>query len=196
MIDYNDYLKEKIINLYFKKEKIGNFSIIEEDFKFLDQYFNNNIKPNIYDVSELLQNIINYYKTDFSLQNKIGLDFLNQLITSRQAVKEFLQQTPLSKPNITLIHKQELEVKYTTVANQYGLKEFYYTLNPNLSPNENYDKAILLLKKTCIELEKLQKHLNIEDSSKLGNGILSIQVNWQEDPRNNGYYNYCSIPFV
>ena len=192
IMTYNEYIKQKIINIYELKQKIGKTNINKKDFNFLDPLFEQTIRPNIYNISELLQDVINHYQSHHELQNKIGLDFLNNIIYHRVKVSSFLQQTPLSKPNITFIHKQELDIKYTTVANQYGLKEFYYTLNPNLSPNENYDKAILLLNKTCTELEKLRKHLNIQDSSKLGNGILSIQVNWQEDPGNNGYYNYCS----
>ena len=194
-MSYNDYLKEKFINLYLKNEKIGKHFIQITDFIFLNKAFlevEQPIKPAVKNIEQLFSYIESDFNNDLILKNKIGFDFLEQLKRERKTSSIFLKQTPLSKPNITLIHKQELEVEYTTVANQYGLKEFYYTLNPNLSPNEKYEKAILLLNKTCIELENLKKHLNIEDSTKLGNGILSIQVNWQEDPKNNGYYNYCS----
>ena len=191
-MNYSQYLKEKIINLYSTRQKIG--KTLKSNFDFLDNHFNQDtlIKPNIFSVSEILQYIITDFESNLKLKNLIGLDFLNSLIDARRTSKNFLIQEPLTTPQIIDIQKQELETKYTEIANQYGLKEFYYSLNPNLSPNENYAKAILLLNKTCIELEKLKKHLNIEDSSKLGNGVLSIQVNWQEDPRNNGYYNYCS----
>ena len=191
-MNYSQYLKEKIINLYSTRQKIG--KTLKSNFDFLDNHFNQDtlIKPNIFSVSEILQYIITDFESNLKLKNLIGLDFLNSLIDARRTSKNFLIQEPLTTPQIIDIQKQELETKYTEIANQYGLKEFYYSLNPNLSPNENYDKAILLLNKTCIELEKLKSNLNIEDSFKIGNGILSIQVNWQEDPRNNGYYNYCS----
>ena len=189
---YNSYLKEKIINLYLISQKIGKHSVKDEDFNFLDQYFNNEIIQNVYIVSELLQNIIKDYESNHLLQNKIGIDFLNQLIISRERANIFLKPTPLEQPQITIEQKQDLEEKYIELANKYGLKEFYYTLNPKLTPEENYDKAILLLNKTEIELTKLQDTLDIKEPNKIGNGILSIQVNWQEDKDNNGYYNYCS----
>lgn len=189
---YPDYLKQKIINLYTINQKIGKHPIVKQDFDFLNKYFDDNIKPNIYSVSELLQNIIRNYRIDNIIQTKIGLDFLNNLTYQRTQADVFLQQTSLLQPQITSEKKQELEDKYTEVANKYGLKEFYYTLNPNLNPEENYEKAILLLNKTTLELEKIQKKLNIKDSYKIGNNILSIQVNFQEEPQNQGYYNYCS----
>ena len=60
---YNEYLKNKIINLYEINEinkKIGTHSIKTEDFKFLDSSFEffPKLNKNIYSVSELLQNII------------------------------------------------------------------------------------------------------------------------------------------
>ena len=191
---YNECLKQKTINLYLINQKIGKHSVVLNDFYFLDKYFDNNnkINNNVYSVSELLQYIINDYKNNLPIKNKIGFDFLNQLIRSREAVNAFLQQTPLQQPQITDQQKQELEQRYTEIANKYGLKEFYYTLNPNLNPEENYDKAILLLDKTQLELNKLQQTLDINDFYKIGNNILSIQVNWQEEPQNQGYYNYCS----
>jgi len=189
---YNSYLKEKIINLYLISQKIGKHSVKDEDFNFLDQYFNNEIIQNVYIVSELLQNIIKDYESNHLLQNKIGIDFLNQLIISRERANIFLKPTPLEQPQITIEQKQDLEEKYTELVNKYGLKEFYYNLEPTLTPKENYDKAILLLNKTEIELTKLQDTLDIKEPNKIGNGILSIQVNWQEDKDNNGYYNYCS----
>ena len=189
---YPDYLKQKIINLYTINQKIGKHPIVQQDFDFLNKYFDNNIKPNIYSVSELLQNIIKNYRTDNIIQTKIGLDFLNNLVYQRTQSEVFLQQIPLQQPQITVQQKQDLEQKYTEVANKFGLKEFYYTLNPNLIPQENYNKAISLLNKTQLELDKLQQILGINEPHKIGNGILNIQVNWQEDPQNNGYYNYCS----
>lgn len=51
---YNSYLKEKIINLYLIKQKIGKHFINESDFQFLDQYFTHEIKSNVYVISELL----------------------------------------------------------------------------------------------------------------------------------------------
>ena len=189
---YNFYLKEKIINLYLINQKIGKHSVKDEDFNFLDQYLNYEIKTSVYVISEVLYDIIENYKSDLLLQNKIGIDFLNALIRSRETANDFLKQSPLKQPQIELKQKQELEEKYTELANKYRLKEFYYTLNANLTPEENYDKAILLLNKTEIELTKLQETLDIENPYKIGNGILSIQVNWQEEPQNNGYYNYCS----
>lgn len=154
---YPDYLKQKIINLYTINQKIGKHHIVEQDFNFLNKYFDNNIKPNIYSVSELLQNIIKNYRTDNTIQTKIGLDFLNNLVYQRTQAEVFFQQTPLQQPQITAQQKQDLEKKFTEVANKYGLKEFYYTLNPNITHEENYNKAILLLGKTQLELEKLQK---------------------------------------
>jgi hypothetical protein len=191
---YNEYLKQKIINLYSINQKIGKHSITDKDFDFLNKYFDvkNNINPNIYSISEILQYIISDYKNNLPNKNKIGFDFVEILSRARENADIFLQQTPLLQPQITSEQKQELEYKYTQVANKLGLKEFYYTLNPNLNSEENYDKAILLLNKTTLELEKLQEKLNIKDSYKIGNNILSIQVNWQEEPQNQGYYNYCS----
>lgn len=191
---YDEYLKQKIINLYLINQKIGKHSIVDKDFEFLNKYFDakNNIKPNIYSVSELLQYVISDYKNNLTNKNKIGFDFIEILSRARENADIFLQHTPLSQPQITLEHTQDLKQKYTQIANKYGLKDFYYTLNHNLTPEENYNKAISLLNKTQLELEKLQKTLGIKDSSKIGNNILSIQVNWQEEPQNNGYYNYCS----
>ena len=189
---YNTYIKQKIINLYSQKQKIGKHLIIDKDFEFLEKYFHYEVKPNIYDISQLLQDIIQDYRLNFILQNKIGLDFLDQLFITREGANDFLKQTPLQPVQIMPHHKQELEEKYTELANKYGLKEFYYTLNPKLTPEENYDKAILLLNKTEIELNKIQEKLDIKEPYKIGNGILSIQVNWQERPEDQGYYNYCS----
>ncbi len=189
---YNKYIKEKIINLYFINKKIGKHSVTEDDFQFLNQYFNSEIKPNIYSVSEILQYIIQDYQNNLKLTTKLGLDFLQQLKVQRSQVNIFLKQNPLEQPQITIEQKQVLEEKYTKIANKYGLKEFYYSLNPNLTPEENYNKAILLLNKTEIELNKLQETLGIKEPYKIGGGILSIQVNWQEELGNNGYYNYCS----
>lgn len=191
---YDEYLKEKIINLYNVNQKIGKHYITEENFSFLNKYFEikNIIKPNIHSVSELLQYIISDYKNNLTIKNKIGFDFIEILSRARENAELFLQQTPLPQPQITSEQKKDLEQKYIEVANKYGLKEFYYTLNPNLNPEENYNKAILLLDKTQLELNKLQQKLNIKDFYKIGNGILNIQVNWQEEPKNQGYYNYCS----
>lgn len=191
---YNQYLKQKIINLYLINQKIGKHAIIDKDFDFLNKHFNDSypIKNNIYAVSELLQYVISEYKNNLPIKNKIGFDFLNKLVRSRETINVFLQQKTLQQPQITTEQKTELEQKYTEVANKYGLKEFYYTLNPNLNPEGNYNKAILLLDKTQLELNKFQQTLDIKDSYKIGNGILSIQVNWQEEPQNQGYYNYCS----
>ena len=189
---YNIYIKQKIINLYLQKQKIGRHLIIDKDFEFLEKYFHYEVKPNIYDISQLLQDIIQDYRLNFILQNKIGLDFLAQLFITREGANDFFKQTPLQPVQIMSSHKQELEEKYTELANKYGLKEFYYTLNPKLTPKENYNKAILLLNKTEIELNKLQEKLAIKEPYKIGNGILSIQVNWQERPEDQGYYNYCS----
>lgn len=149
---YNEYLKQKIINLYSINQKIGKHSITDKDFDFLNKYFDvkNNINPNIYSISEILQYIISDYKNNLPNKNKIGFDFVEILSRARENADIFLQQTPLLQPQITSEQKQELEYKYTKVANKFGLKEFYYTLNPNLNSEENYDKAILLLNKTTL----------------------------------------------
>lgn len=190
---YEEYLKQKTINLYLINKKIGKHFCSDKNFEFLDKYFyNNTINNNLYSVSDLLQNIINDYKNNLPNKNIIGFDFLNSLVYQRTQVDTFLKQTPLLSPSITTEQSQNLENKYTSIANQYGLKEFYYTLNPNLTPEYNYNKAIKLLNKVQIELKKIQDTLGIKNSSKIGNNILSIQVNWLEEPQNNGYYNYCS----
>ena len=137
---YNSYLKEKIINLYLISQKIGKHSVKDEDFNFLDQYFNNEIIQNVYIVSELLQNIIKDYESNHLLQNKIGIDFLNQLIISRERANIFLKPTPLEQPQITIEQKQDLEEKYTELVNKYGLKEFYYNLEPTLTILPNNQK--------------------------------------------------------
>lgn len=193
-MNYSEYLKQKIINLYSINQRIGKHSITYNDFEFLNKYFDvkKNIKPNIYSVSETLQHIIVDYKNNFLKKNKIGFDFIEILFRARENADIFLQNTPLQEAQIRLEQKQDLEEKYTKLANKYGLKEFYYTLQSSLTPEENYNKAILLLNKTEIELSKLQEKLDIKDPYKIGNGILSIQVNWQAEPQNNGYYNYCS----
>lgn len=137
---YNSYLKEKIINLYLISQKIGKHSVKDEDFNFLDQYFNNEIIQNVYIVSELLQNIIKDYESNHLLQNKIGIDFLNLLIISRERANIFLKATPLEQPQIPIEQKQDLEEKYTELVNKYGLKEFYYTLEPTLTILPNNQK--------------------------------------------------------
>ena len=55
---YNEYLKNKIINLYEINQKIGTHSIKTEYFKFLDSSFEffPKLNKNIYSVSELLFN--------------------------------------------------------------------------------------------------------------------------------------------
>lgn len=192
---YNEYLKEKFINLYVKNEKIGKHSVVLCYFDCLNKAFSEveqPIKPQVKNIEQLFSYIEEDFKNDLKLKNKIGLDFLEQIKRERKSSSIFLKQTPLQQPQITSEQKQELKQKYTEVANKYDLKEFYYTLNPNLTPNDNYNKAILLLDKTQLELNKLQQNLDIKDSYKIGNGILSIQVNWQEEPQNQGYYNYCS----
>lgn len=192
---YDEYLKEKIINIYFKNQKIGKHSVDINDFNFIEKIFNNctqPIKANIFEIDQLLGSIISTYEKDLTLQNKIGLDFLDGLKQSKLRANIFLKETNLKAPQISMANKIELEKNYTQLSNKYGLKEFYYTLDPTLSCDENYNKAILLLNKTKVELEKIQNSLQIKDSSKIGNNILCIQVNWQEEHQNNGYYNYCS----
>ena len=192
---YAKYLKEKIINLYLNNQKIGKHTIDEtKDFNFLDKHFSDfpQLNKNVHPVSELLQYIISDYKKNLIIKNKIGIDFIEIISRARENADIFLQQTPLQQPQITAQQKQDLEQKYTEVANKYGLKEFYYTLNQNLILQENYNKAISLLNKTQLELDNLQQTLGINEPNKIGNGILNIQVNWQEEPQNNGYYNYCS----
>ena len=53
---YNEYLKNKIINLYEINQKIRTHSIKTEYFKFLDSSFEifPKLNKNIYSVSELL----------------------------------------------------------------------------------------------------------------------------------------------
>ena len=192
---YKKYLKNKFINLFLINQKIGKSSVKIEDFDFLNKAFSEidqPILPTIRNIEQLFSYIESDFNSNLILKNKIGLDFLEILNQERKLSHIFLKQTPLEDPKITIEQKQDLEKKYTELANKYGLKEFYYSLNPNLTSEENYDKAILLLNKTEIELTKLQETLDIEEPYKIGNGILSIQVNWQEEPQNNGYYNYCS----
>ena len=95
---YNFYLKEKIINLYLINQKIVKHSVKDEDFNFLDQYLNYEIKTSVYVISEVLYDIIENYKSDLLLQNKIGIDFLNALIRSRETANDFLKQSPLKQP--------------------------------------------------------------------------------------------------
>lgn len=192
---YSEYLKEKIINLYLTNQKIGKHSITIDDFDFLNKAFyevEQPIKPQIKNIEQLFSYIESDFNNNLIKKNKIGLNFLSILNQERKLSNVFLQQTQLSKPQITSEQKQDLEQKYTQISNIYGLKEFYYTLNPNLTPEQNYKKAVLLLNKTQLELDKLQQKLDIKDPYKIGNGILSVQVNWQEEPQNQGYYNYCS----
>ncbi len=192
---YSEYLKEKIINLYLTNQKIGKHSVSINDFDFLNKSFSEAeqpIKPQVKNIEQLFSYIESDFNNDLILKNKIGLNFLSILNQERKFSNIFLQQTPLSQQQIILEHKQGLEQKYTQIANIYGLKEFYYTLNPNLTPEQNYNKAIILLNKTQLELNKLQQKLDIKDPYKIGNGILSVQVNWQEEPQNQGYYNYCN----
>ena len=101
---YNTYLKEKIINLYSINQRIGKHSITDKDFEFLNKYFDvkNNIKPNIYSVSEALQHIIVDYKNNFLKKNKIGFDFIEILFRARENADIFLQNTPLQEVQITL----------------------------------------------------------------------------------------------
>ena len=113
-MSYNDYLKEKFINLYLKNEKIGKHFIQITDFIFLNKAFlevEQPIKPAVKNIEQLFSYIESDFNNDLILKNKIGFDFLEQLKRERKTSSIFLKQTPLSKPNITLIHKQELEVK-------------------------------------------------------------------------------------
>jgi hypothetical protein len=192
---YNEYLKEKFINLYLTNQKIGKHSVVLGCFDFLDKAFSEveqPIKPQVKNIEQLFSYIESDFNNDLKLKNKIGFDFLEQLKRERKSSSIFLKQTPLQQPQITSEQKKDIEQKYNEVANKYGLKEFYYTLNPNLTSEENYNKAILLLDKTQLELNKIQQTLEIKEPYKIGNNILSIQVNWQEEPQNQGYYNYCS----
>lgn len=192
---YNEYLKEKIINLYLVNKKIGKHSVTLNDFNFLDQAFSkisNTTKLSIYEAEQLFSYIESDLKNNLILRNKIGLDFEDKLKIERKSSSIFLKETSLKTPQITFEQEEDLKKKYIAIANEYGLKEFYYTLNPQLTPEENYHKALLLLHKTQKELEKIKNVFKIQDSYQIGNNILSIQVNWQEELNNNGYYNYCS----
>lgn len=134
---YTEYLKQKIINLYLQKQKVGKHFVEIKDFNSLISHINEDnrfIKQNIHSISEVLQDIIKPLKTDLKLKNKIGSTFLIDLEQAREDVELFLQQTPLKQVQITTEQKEELIEKYTEVANKYGLKEFYYSLDPLLNP--------------------------------------------------------------
>lgn len=156
---YAEYLKEKIINLYFQKQKIGKHSVELKDFNFLTTHINENnkfIRENLHSISEVLYNVIKPLKNDPKIKNRLGTTFLLDLEQAREDVEIFLKQTPLRKAQITNEQKEFLIQKYTEVANQYGLKEFYYSLDPLLKPEENFNKALNLLEKTKEELSNSQ----------------------------------------
>lgn len=192
-MNYNEYIKDKLISLYFKNEKVG-FSLTNKNtFLFLNDFIVN-IKPYDYSLSDALSKIAEKLEEDKKLKSLVGDDFLFELdnLKETKALNDFRNQTPIKLSSITVKQKEELIEKYTEVAKHYGLKEFYYSLDPLLKPEENFNKALLLLDKTKLELNKLQQELDINEPYKIGNNILSIQLNSQEETEDNGYYDFLS----
>lgn len=98
---YNEYLKEKFINLYLIYQKIGKHSIEIKNFDFLDKAFSEveqPIKPQIKNIEQLFSYIESDFNKDYTLKNKIGLDFLEVLNQERKLSNIFLQQTSLKQP--------------------------------------------------------------------------------------------------
>lgn len=190
---YNEYIKDKLISLYYKNEKIGLSLSNRDTLSFFNELILN-INPYDYSLSLALVDIANKLDQDKRLTNLLGESFLSELdnLKDKQVLKAFQKQNIIIPPQITTEQKEKLVEKYTSIAKIYGLKEFYYSLNPLLKPEENFNQALNLLDKTKAELSKLQQVLDIKDSYKIGNGILSIQVNSQYQSIDNGEYNFLS----
>ena len=93
-MSYNDYLKEKFINLYLKNEKIGKHFIQITDFIFLNKAFlevEQPIKPAVKNIEQLFSYIESDFNNDLILKNKIGFDFLEQLKRERKTSSIFLK---------------------------------------------------------------------------------------------------------
>ncbi len=192
-MNYNEYIKDKLISLYLKNEKIG-FSLTNKDTLLFLNDFIVNIKPYDYSLSDALSKIAKRLDKDKKLNNLLGERFLSELenLKDKHVLNVFQKQNSIEPPQITTKQKEELLEKYTEVAKQYGLKEFYYSLDPLLKPEENFNKALFLLNKTKLELNKLQQALDLKEHYKIGNGILSIQVNSQQRTKDNGDYDFLS----
>ena len=77
-MDYNNYIKQKIINVYLMKEKIGLSQFNIHIFKILDKYeFTPNIDNQITDLSyNSFNNFIKEISNSSLLKNALGIDFL------------------------------------------------------------------------------------------------------------------------
>lgn len=190
-MDYYKKVSNYIKNICLERERIGKTTNTVEIFNTIENYFSG-VTELDYTFDYTLTKLNKDLEEDRALRNKVGDNFKNTvyLITKSKYLSNLIKATNGStiRDNFTDNQRNSIELLYAKIAEKYGLLEFYYVYDKNLSKSSNHQKAIELGEIVRTKLENLSTKLSI-NNMKIGNNILRIEVNSQEDKNDISYFN-------